>query len=193
MENYTHPPLEPNPPVPENPLPSPALPEAVAPAAPASAPTLNPQAIYPEAAANPTQVAAPTAAQSQGMFSGRLNRIGYFLASVYVLLPLLVVYVLLISAHGVNASRGLIAGANVITLIVGAIVCLIAIPVGFSVGIRRWHDLNKSGWFLLLSFSPFISIFVAIYLIFFPGTKGPNDYGDPDSASSSPKKVLFNK
>ena len=38
MENYTHPPLEPNPPAPENPLPSPAPPEAVAPAAPAPAP-----------------------------------------------------------------------------------------------------------------------------------------------------------
>ena len=177
---------------PQEPDPQPTPPPAPAqPAAPA--PTLNPQAIYPEAAANPTQAAPITAAQPQGMFSGRLNRIGYFLASVYVSLPLLLAYVLLITAHGGKASPGLIAGANVLTLIVGIIVCLLAIPIGLSVGIRRWHDLNKSGWFLLLGFIPIVSFFVAIYLIFFPGTKGPNDYGDPDSAPPTPKKVLFNR
>ena len=43
-------------------------------------------------------------------------------------------------------------------------------------GIKRMHDVNKSGWFLFL---PIINIY---YLIFTPGSKGANKYGiDPRS------------
>lgn len=42
-----------------------------------------------------------------------------------------------------------------------------------GVGIRRMHDVEKSGWFLLI---PFYNL----YLLCIEGTRGPNSYGaDP--------------
>jgi uncharacterized membrane protein YhaH (DUF805 family) len=48
----------------------------------------------------------------------------------------------------------------------------------FAFLVRRLHDLNKTGWFCLLNFVPFVSILLHIYLLFFPGTAGTNKYGD---------------
>jgi uncharacterized membrane protein YhaH (DUF805 family) len=36
-------------------------------------------------------------------------------------------------------------------------------------GIRRLHDLNKSGWYLLLAFIPIVNIIMILYLLFAPG------------------------
>ena len=48
------------------------------------------------------------------------------------------------------------------------------------VGIKRCHDLNLSGWFLLLYFLPGLgNLVILIMLGFIPGTRGPNRYG-PD-------------
>ena len=46
--------------------------------------------------------------------------------------------------------------------------------------IRRLHDLDKSGWFALLSCIPVINFCFGIYLLFVKGTEGDNQYGkDP--------------
>lgn len=50
-------------------------------------------------------------------------------------------------------------------------------------GIRRCHDLDRSGWFYLLMFIPIIDFFVALYLLF-AQDPGPNQYcADPWTAS----------
>ncbi len=36
-------------------------------------------------------------------------------------------------------------------------------------GIRRLHDLNRSGWYLLLAFVPLVNVVMILYLIFAPG------------------------
>ena len=64
-----------------------------------------------------------------------------------------------------------------------------------SLHIKRLHDRNKSGWYWLLYFGPFITIFAifdefhAVSLLlalwgfieihFLPGTQGLNRYGSP--------------
>lgn len=45
--------------------------------------------------------------------------------------------------------------------------------------IRRLHDLNRPGWWCLGMLIPFLNIVLAVYVICFKGTDGPNDYG-PD-------------
>jgi len=48
-----------------------------------------------------------------------------------------------------------------------------------AVGVRRMHDVNKSGWFLLI---PIYNLILACT----EGTQGDNDYGsDPKVASST--------
>jgi uncharacterized membrane protein YhaH (DUF805 family) len=43
----------------------------------------------------------------------------------------------------------------------------------FATGARRLHDINLSGWLSLLLIVPGMQLF----LLFMPGTKGPNKYG----------------
>ncbi len=46
--------------------------------------------------------------------------------------------------------------------------------------VRRLHDLNKSGVYILLFFVPLICVALFIYLFFAKGTVGWNEYGaDP--------------
>lgn len=50
----------------------------------------------------------------------------------------------------------------------------------FAVYIKRLHDRNRSGWFVLLAMIPFVNIWVGIEVAFLRGTYGDNQYGaDP--------------
>ena len=56
----------------------------------------------------------------------------------------------------------------------GTIMLIQYIPLA----IRRLHDLNASGWYVLLTFVPF-GQFLILWLMFKKGTVGSNKYGDP--------------
>jgi len=93
--------------------------------------------------------------------------------------------------------RGMCAGAIAVAMIAifaalmdseenAALVALIVLIPGY-VGamwfclanqVKRWHDLDHSGWLTLLGFIPYLGIFVLIPLGFFRGTDGPNSYGE---------------
>ena len=47
----------------------------------------------------------------------------------------------------------------------------------FSVSIRRFHDLDMSGWFLLLHLIPFVGWLVTLMILVGRGTEGDNEYG----------------
>lgn len=46
-----------------------------------------------------------------------------------------------------------------------------------GVGIRRLHDVNKSGWMLLVSLIPLVGWIWAIVLLATKGDEGENQYG----------------
>jgi len=50
---------------------------------------------------------------------------------------------------------------------------------GLTVSVRRLHDVDRSGWWLLLAFT-IIGDFVLLYWDCIKGTDGPNRFG-PDS------------
>ena len=57
---------------------------------------------------------------------------------------------------------------------------IIAAAVGnIMISIRRLHDLNRSGWFILIFCIPYVDVLFGLYLLFFKGTNGYNKYG-PD-------------
>ncbi|MGC4047625.1 MAG: DUF805 domain-containing protein [Armatimonas sp.] len=66
---------------------------------------------------------------------------------------------------------------------VQALLSLLAGIAGIFMGIKRLHDLDKSGWLYLLGIIPIVNFFFAIYLIAFKGTDGDNKYGAPNSGS----------
>jgi uncharacterized membrane protein YhaH (DUF805 family) len=61
----------------------------------------------------------------------------------------------------------------------------VAVLIGFvpalTVTIRRLHDINRSGWWILVTFVPAIGGLILLVFSLLPGTQGMNDYGDePD-------------
>ena len=59
----------------------------------------------------------------------------------------------------------------------GMLYSLIALVPSIAVGIRRLHDINKSGWWLLLCLIPLIGQIWLIILYATPGDVGENKYG----------------
>ena len=57
-----------------------------------------------------------------------------------------------------------------------AYVLAVLVP-SIAVGIRRLHDTDKSGWFLLLGLIPLIGAIILIVFFATEGTRGPNQYG----------------
>ncbi len=48
-----------------------------------------------------------------------------------------------------------------------------------AVGVRRFHDLGKSGWWILIGCVPLVGLVIQLYMFSRLGTPGPNLYG-PD-------------
>ena len=99
-------------------------------------------------------------------FDGRLNRQRYFLRS----LCLALIYGLFYGIAAATKSEGL-------TILIGILYIPVAV-CAISLGIRRLHDLDKSGWLWLLCLIPIVGFGMGIYMLFFKGTDGPNRYGE---------------
>lgn len=66
-----------------------------------------------------------------------------------------------------------IIGIQLIQFIVGL---ALFIP-GLAVGVRRFHDIGKSGWFILLGLIPILGFFILIYFFVQPTQPVPNEWG----------------
>ncbi|RZK24070.1 MAG: DUF805 domain-containing protein [Hymenobacter sp.] len=100
-------------------------------------------------------------------FSGRARRAEYWQFFLFNIIVSIVLNVLVRTTGSM-----LIAGVS------GLVSLALLIP-GIAVGVRRMHDVNKSGWFILV---PIYNLILAVT----PGTVGPNEYGpDPKGATDS--------
>lgn len=105
-------------------------------------------------------------------FEGRIGRLQYFGFGVIWALIFFVVS-LFVGAAGDPASDELGAG-SALTMFGFMIVFFIAT---LSYGVRRLHDFDKSGWWYLLGFVPFVNFIMGLILLLAPGTPGANQYG----------------
>ena len=82
------------------------------------------------------------------------------------------------------------AGFSAITL---ALLVLPGVPLMISnlaVSSQRFRDIGISGWWVLLLFVPYINLVMGLFLLFVPGTKGANRFGeDPVGDLLSPTRV----
>ncbi|WP_076260133.1 DUF805 domain-containing protein [Intrasporangium flavum] len=51
-----------------------------------------------------------------------------------------------------------------------------------AVGIRRLHDTNRTGWWLLIGLVPFVGAIVLIVFFATEGNRGANQYGEDPKA-----------
>ena len=131
-------------------------------------------------------------------FDNRLNRKRYIIRSLSLLAAVLV----LLTVLGIILYM-LYGKSNTTALTIGKVVAVILIIPSYSLIIRRLHDLNRPGWWCApLIINTIIKMFLkdtqssalfsiigglialasfilSIYLLFFKGTDGPNQYG-PD-------------
>lgn len=89
-------------------------------------------------------------------FNGRARRSEYW----YFTLFSIIISILL-----------LVVETSVKTTLLGNIYSIAVLVPSIAVGVRRMHDVNKSGWYLLI---PIYNLILACTA----GTEGPNDYGD---------------
>lgn len=127
------------------------------------------------------------------LFEGRIRRREYILG-VTLLIPMdILVKVILmhicfglvwvwgnLSGHVVSSSGDVFLKILVVvSIILPDVIIYIFLPLSLS--IRRFHDLNKSGWYSLLFLVPIANLFILFYLPLAGGYKEANNYGQPVS------------
>jgi len=105
-------------------------------------------------------------------FKERINRKTYWLSMLGLMVAAFVL-ILGIAFAGLNEQS------------FGVAMVVIYIPlmwVSFALQAKRWHDRDKSGWFVLVSFIPLIGpIWALIENGFLVGTDGVNRFGPPQA------------
>ena len=98
-------------------------------------------------------------------FKGRSQRKEYWMFTLFNFLAMLVLRLLGGSDDG---SIG-----DVLNGVYGLIVFLPSL----AVGVRRFHDIGKSGWWILIALVPLIGGLVLLYFMVQDSQDGSNEYG----------------
>jgi uncharacterized membrane protein YhaH (DUF805 family) len=121
-------------------------------------------------------------------FAGRSTRAEYWWVQLYLLLVivLLVVITFFLMGDVDSLESGDLSALPTIPIVLLVVFMLANILPGLALQIRRFHDLNQTGWlvlvFALLGLIPLLGTLTAIGQIVwfcFRGTNGDNKYG-PD-------------
>jgi len=101
-------------------------------------------------------------------FSGRSQRAEYWYYFLfYVILFLIFLFIdLALGWADEQAGIGILSGILVLGLLVPTL----------AVGVRRLHDIGRSGWWMLLSFVPF-GAFALMIMATFDSKPGSNQWG----------------
>lgn len=67
---------------------------------------------------------------------------------------------------------------SIILTIISNIIFILMLINNFRIMIYRLHDMNVKGTWVLLSLIPFVYLIFPIVLMFIPGTKGENRFGE---------------
>jgi len=109
------------------------------------------------------------ALKKYAVFSGRARRREYWF---FVLFSVIVTVVLtfidnMIGLYDMETGVGLLS----------AIYSLAVLIPSIAVGVRRLHDTNRTGWWLLISLIPAIGVIVLFIFFVLDSHPGDNEYG----------------
>lgn len=103
-------------------------------------------------------------------FDGRLGRGPFWIISIVATIVYFIGFAL-VQSEGV-------------AIVLGLVLLLLALVVSLATQVKRWHDRDKSGWWIFISFVPFIGgLWALIEAGFLGGTSGDNRFGTPSSGS----------
>lgn len=115
--------------------------------------------------------------KNYAVFSGRARRSEYWFFALFN-------FVIAIVLGALDGILNLNIGKN--TGVLGAIYSLAVFIPSIAVMVRRLHDTNRSGWWILIGLVPFLGALVLIVLAVLDSTPGANKYGP------NPKDVQAN-
>jgi uncharacterized membrane protein YhaH (DUF805 family) len=105
-------------------------------------------------------------------FQGRLRRRDYWLLS-FLLIGVMIAIFILGAVMGIDVSRDSSA-----SLLLQLVATVILVWPSLAIGVKRCHDRNQSGRWLLIEFIPIVGGFWAlINLGILDGTQGRNRFG----------------
>ena len=106
-----------------------------------------------------------TVIKKYAVFDGRASRKEYWMFQlVYSIIYIAVVIIF-----------GIIGTIKLGKIIVWILTLFLLLPT-ITVGVRRLHDINKSGWYMLVNFIPFGALYI-LSLFCKKGDDGVNMYG----------------
>lgn len=118
------------------------------------------------------------------VFAGRARRKEYWMFTLLTFVAGLVCAIIDAILDPASVDRGF--GAASVLLMLAIFVPAIAVSV------RRLHDIDRSGWWLLVALIPFAGVIVLFVFAVLEGTSGENAYG-PDPKSSVPTARVAQK
>lgn len=111
-------------------------------------------------------------------FEGRVGRATYW----YFALAIVVLFGVLGTVFGFSAQAGsedAATSAGVGGIAIG-LASLVIIWPSLAITAKRWHDVDKSAWWILISLVPAVGAIVAlVFNGFIAGTPGDNKFGAP--------------
>ncbi|MBC7955493.1 MAG: DUF805 domain-containing protein [Cytophagales bacterium] len=104
-------------------------------------------------------------------YNGRISRKVFWIYGVLLLMVgAMVVFGIIAAVYSASSTLGTI-------LAIPAYIALLW--VSFAIQVKRWHDRDKSGWWVLIGFIPVIGgIWALVENGFLRGTVGSNRFGD---------------
>nr|WP_109357388.1 DUF805 domain-containing protein [Sphingorhabdus sp. EL138] len=119
-------------------------------------------------------------------FSGRSRRKEYWM---FFLLQIIIIVVLAIiggvlGGFTPDPAGSMSTGGTLMIALFGLYALAIFIP-SLAVQVRRFHDQDKSGWFVLLGFIPYVGGLIVLVFMCLDGTKGKNRFGDDPKMSDN--------
>lgn len=109
---------------------------------------------------------------------GRTGRAGYWLVAVYQVGGLVLLAVVSGFVTGLDPAGA--RDGNTTLLAVWCLGGLILAWIGFAGTVRRWHDRDKSAWWIFIAAVPLIGpIWTLVELGFLAGTPAANRFGPP--------------
>ena len=122
--------------------------------------------------------AIPTETTGIWSFQGRIPRSGFWAISLSLTVFNLAVEILveIFGKYGIGVAGLLIDGAFLV----------LALWISLATQVKRWHDLNRPGWMVLLNLTVIGLPVILVFLGFIRGTAGPNRFGaDPLQRSTT--------
>ena len=106
-------------------------------------------------------------------YQGRVRRLHFWLGLIGAGIVFCVLYGILFSMSGYASGS-----PNGLVIALMLAVDLVWLYVALAIEVKRCHDRDKSGWFVLIGLIPIIgAIWLLVELGFLDGTQGPNRFG----------------